>query len=124
MTELVHVVDDEEKIRNLIRDALAFEGYEIETFADGTSFLEAAANRRPDVVLLDLKMPDPDGWEVAAEMREREEDPPPMLAVTAILEPGDEPVPGETSDFDAIVQKPFRLEELKDVVAEHVGRPA
>lgn len=123
MTELVHIVDDEEGIRNLIRDALAVEGYEIETFGDGISFLKASAHRRPDVVLLDLKMPDPDGWEVAAELRDREDDPPPMLAVTAILEPGHDPLAGQEAGFDAIVQKPFRLEELKDVVAEHLERP-
>lgn len=118
MSPLVYVVDDEEKICNIIHDALTFEGYDVETFSDGRSFLATYAKRRPDLVLLDLQMPGMDGWEVIAQLREADEQAPPVLAITALLEPGKQVGPG----FDAIIQKPFDLEELEQVVATHAGR--
>lgn len=120
---LVHIVDDEDEIRNLLDDALTYEGFETRTFADGSTFLEASRKQRPDVVLLDLMMPEMDGWGVVTQLAERD-DPPPVLAVTAMMDPGSRLPERTTEAFEAVIQKPFRLEELKDAVIEHAGPPS
>lgn len=123
MSPLVHIVDDEEEIRNLLDDALRFEGFQTRTFPDGPSFLQASREDPPDVVLLDLKMPEMDGWEVASRLRKREAQPPPVLAVTAMMDPSSRSPERTARAFEAVIQKPFRLEELKDLVTEHAGSP-
>jgi CheY-like chemotaxis protein len=63
----VLVADDEEPIRDLLRLALEAEGHSVMLAADGAEALRAASSERPDVILLDLKMPVMDGWQFLAE---------------------------------------------------------
>ena len=61
MKPYILVVDDEPEIRSTVRDILEDEGYEVETAQDGTTARSARQNRRPDLILLDIWMPDIDG---------------------------------------------------------------
>jgi len=71
MTEgRVLVVDDEDDIRELCRVNLEFEGFQVFDAANGPAGLEAAVRHRPDVILLDLMMPEMDGWEVLRRLKE------------------------------------------------------
>ena len=63
------VVDDEADIRGLLKEILAEEGYEVEVAADATQARTSRATHVPDLVLLDLKMPKVDGFQVLAEMK-------------------------------------------------------
>jgi CheY-like chemotaxis protein len=69
----VLVVDDEDDIRELCRVNLEFEGFEVVDAANGPNALEQAASTRPDVIFLDLMMPEMDGWEVLRRLKEDDE---------------------------------------------------
>ena len=65
------VVDDEPNIRELLATSLRFAGFEIHTAADGASALRLAREVLPDLVLLDVMLPDMDGFTVTTRMREK-----------------------------------------------------
>ncbi len=66
----VLVVDDEDDIRELCRVNLEFEGFDVIDAPDGATALDRAARQRPDVIFLDLMMPQMDGWEVLRRLKE------------------------------------------------------
>jgi len=66
----VLVIDDEDDIRELCRVNLEFEGFEVFDARNGPTGLEVALRKRPDVIFLDLMMPDMDGWEVLRRLKE------------------------------------------------------
>lgn len=70
----VLVVDDEEQNRTLLRDPLEARGYEVEEAENGRQALQKIALRPPDVILLDLMMPDMDGFEVCRQFEKRRKD--------------------------------------------------
>lgn len=114
---LVYVVDDEVDILEILGDVLESEGHEVATFEDGESLLEAVEEELPDVVLLDINMPGPSGWDVRRELRSdsRTSDIP-VIAVTAR---GGEGVEGSARDalgFTDFIRKPFRLPDVLDRV--------
>lgn len=69
----VLVIDDEDDIRELCRVNLEFEGFQVFDAANGAKGLEAAARHQPDVIFLDLMMPEIDGWEVLRRLKEDDE---------------------------------------------------
>src|SRR5438132_7873273 len=106
----VLVVDDEPNIADVLSIALRFNNYEVETAADGQAALQAVTEFRPDLVLLDVMLPDLDGFEVAKRMRERADDTP-ILFLTA-RDTTEDKVRGLTIGGDDYVTKPFSVEEL------------
>jgi len=78
----VLVVDDERHIRWVISRALKAEDLEVVEFENGTDFLENLEKHRPDLVILDLKMPGIDGLEVLRRVKERQRDLP-VIMITA-----------------------------------------
>ena len=104
------VVDDEESITDLLATALRYERFEVEVAHTGRQALRAVSNFRPDLMVLDVMLPDWDGFEVTkrlADQRERV----PVLFLTARDATGDR-VRGLTLGGDDYVTKPFSLEEL------------
>jgi two-component system, OmpR family, response regulator len=104
------VVDDEESITQLLSTALRYEGFAVQTASNGREALREAAAFRPDLVLLDVMLPDLDGFEVhrrlggsGARL--------PVIFLTARRETEDR-VRGLTIGADDYVVKPFSLEEL------------
>jgi two-component system OmpR family response regulator len=104
------VVDDEPNIRELLTTSLRFAGFEVVPAADGAEALKLAEQHRPDLVVLDVMMPDMDGFTVTRKLRERGRDMP-VLFLTARDETGDK-VTGLTVGGDDYVTKPFSLEEV------------
>jgi two-component system, OmpR family, response regulator len=104
------VVDDEDALVDLLGDALRFAGYEVHTAGTGFEALRRAADLQPDLMLLDVNLPDLDGFEVCRRLRGDGEDVP-VVFLTARDEPGDLRA-GFTRGGDDYVTKPFSLEEL------------
>ncbi|MBB5625973.1 response regulator transcription factor [Sphaerisporangium krabiense] len=105
----VLVVDDEPSIRDLLSEALELNGFEVRTAANGTLALEAVARERPDLVVLDVMLPDLDGFTVARRLRG--DDGPLMLFLTAKDAVADR-IAGLTAGGDDYVTKPFSLDEV------------
>lgn len=102
------VVDDEPNIRELLSASLRFSGFAVSAAADGRESLAAAAAHQPDLVILDVMLPDLDGFEVAARLRASHHVP--VLFLTARDAVGDK-VAG-LAVGDDYVTKPFSLEEV------------
>ena len=104
------VVDDEATILELLSGSLRLAGFEVVTAASGAGAVRAAASSRPDLVLLDLMMPDGDGFEALRRIRSGGCEVP-VIFLTARDEVPDR-VKGFAMGADDYVTKPFSLEEL------------
>ena len=104
------VVEDEPNIRELLATSLRFAGFEVETAGDGATALAMAAESEPDLVVLDVMLPDVDGFEVTRRLRDRGRQQP-IVFVTARDATGDK-IQGLTVGGDDYVTKPFSLEEV------------
>ena len=104
------VVDDEPSIRELLTASLRFAGFDVVAAEDGAQALKQAELHRPDLIVLDVMLPDLDGFAVTRKLRERGRDMP-VLFLTARDETGDK-VQGLTVGGDDYVTKPFSLEEV------------
>ncbi|MDQ0494418.1 response regulator transcription factor [Paenibacillus brasilensis] len=110
MRSTVLIIDDDEKIVSMLRRGLAFEGYEVLTAANGAEGLNKMLTAEPDVVVLDVMMPQVDGFEVCRRMREGGSTVP-VLMLTAKDEVENR-VKGLDLGADDYLVKPFALEEL------------
>ena len=104
------VADDDPSLRDALRRALKLEGYDVELAADGVEALSALADASPDLVVLDVAMPNADGLEVARRIR-ADGNRVPILMLTA-RDAVDDRVAGLDAGADDYVVKPFALEEL------------
>ena len=111
MSARILVVEDEERIRVFLQRGLGFEGYEVETAPDGKKALEMALNRPPDLVLLDIMLPEMSGIEVCRRLRENGQTELPILMLTA-KEGIEDRVAGLYAGADDYLVKPFSFEEL------------
>ena len=107
----VLVVDDEDSITQLLSTALRYEGFEVETSATGRGGLSAAESFRPDLVLLDIMLPDLDGFEVQRRLPNGANGRLPVIFLTARRDTDDR-VRGLTVGADDYITKPFSLEEV------------
>jgi two-component system OmpR family response regulator len=106
----VLVVDDEAVLAEMVSMALRYEGWNIATAGDGAAALESARSQRPDVVVLDVMLPDMSGLDVLRKLRE--ENPQlPVLLLTA-KDAVEDRIAGLTAGGDDYVTKPFSLEEV------------
>jgi two-component system alkaline phosphatase synthesis response regulator PhoP len=117
----VLVVDDEPEIVRGLSDNLTFEGYQVLAAGDGVSALALAAREAPDLILLDIMMPPPNGWEVCRELRRRGIDVP-IIMLSARGEEVDR-VLGLELGADDYITKPFSLRELLVRVRAVLRRP-
>ena len=110
------IVEDNEKNMKLVRDILRHHGHETIEAASGLDGVRLAFERRPDLVLMDIQLPDIDGIEALRRIREvRELDAMPVVAVSASVMPDDQQKV-VTSGFDAFVTKPIHLKHFVDTV--------
>lgn len=106
----VLVVDDEPFILDLLGSALRLSGFEVHSADSGRGALAAAAAHRPDIIVLDVMLPDIDGFTVAQRLRDRGSDIP-VLFLTARDAVADR-LAGLAAGGDDYVTKPFSLEEV------------
>jgi two-component system, OmpR family, response regulator len=109
-TQRVLVVDDEPNIADVISMALRYQGFTVETAADGRSALKAVSAFRPHLIVLDIMLPDMEGFEVAKRLGAQRAQVP-IIFLTA-RDGTEDKVRGLTTGGDDYVTKPFSLEEL------------
>ena len=109
MNRKVLVVDDEPALARALAINLRAHGWEVVTAADGRSALDAAATTHPDVVVLDLGLPDMDGTEVIAGLRGWTKVP---IVVLSARQHGEDKVEALDLGADDYVTKPFAMNEL------------
>lgn len=117
---LVLVVDDDDDLRELLGVLLATEGVEVASAANGLEALSAIAARRPDLILLDMKMPVMDGWELCRRL-DADGGRPPILVMTAAFDPA---ARAAEVRADGWIGKPFENEEIRSMVRSIVARRA
>jgi two-component system, OmpR family, response regulator len=106
----VLVVDDEPVLAELVSMALRYEGWDISTAGDGMSAISSARENPPDVVVLDVMLPDMSGLDVLHELRQQIPGLP-LLLLTA-KDSVEDRIAGLTAGGDDYVTKPFSLEEV------------
>jgi two-component system OmpR family response regulator len=104
------VVEDEPNIRELLATSLRFAGFEVQVAGDGGTAIRLASEQQPDLVVLDVMLPDLDGFTVTRRLRESGRHLP-IVFVTA-RDSLDDKITGLTVGGDDYVTKPFSLEEL------------
>ncbi|MCA9937448.1 MAG: response regulator transcription factor [Anaerolineales bacterium] len=109
MTKLILVVDDEPKLTNLVRGYLEQEGYQVITAHDGRAALFAARDHQPDLIVLDLMMPEMDGWSFLRQHRQERNTP--IIMLTARVDDVDK-IMGLEMGADDYLTKPFSPREL------------
>ncbi|ASR01580.1 response regulator transcription factor [Gordonia rubripertincta] len=106
----VLVVDDEENIRELLSVSLKFQGYDVDTAADGPAAIDRCRSSKPDVLILDVMMPGMDGFGLLRRLRADGVEAPALFL--SARDSVQDKVNGLTIGGDDYVTKPFSLEEV------------
>ncbi len=118
MTERILVVEDTEDNRRIIRDLLSSVGYEVIEAVDGAEGVTMAQEHRPDLILMDIQLPELDGYEATRRIRASPElARVPIIAVTSYALSGDDAKAREAG-CDGYVAKPFSPRQLLAKVRE------
>ena len=102
----VLAIDDQPGVLQSLQNALALEGYSVITASSGREALERVARFRPEVVLVDLILPDGDGASIAAKIRET------LPNSVLVAMSGDGALLSRAKGFDAVLEKPLRTDAL------------
>jgi two-component system cell cycle response regulator DivK len=115
------IVEDNEKNMKLVRDILRHNGHATIEAQTGGEGVRLASDRKPDLVLMDIQLPDIDGIEALRRIRaDRALDSVPVIAVSASVMPDDQQKI-VTSGFDAFVTKPINLKQFLDTVTRFLA---
>ncbi len=109
MNRTILVVDDKVSMRRLVQDYLEAEGFHVVTAENGRTALYTAQHEKPDLILLDIMMPEMDGYEFLRAYRKEQDTP--VILLTARLEETDK-VAGLELGADDYITKPFGMREL------------
>ena len=109
MSKSILVVDDKANVRTLVREYLTEQGFHVSVADNGQNALYAARQDKPDLILLDVMMPEMDGYEFIRAYRKESETP--IILLTARLEESDKVI-GLELGADDYVTKPFGMREL------------
>ncbi len=116
--------EDESDMVELVRIILGREGYHVEGVREGQLGLQAIKEELPDIILLDLMMPDMDGWEIFRQIKNDEATMNiPIIVITAKAQTVDKVLGLEIAKVDDYISKPFRphelVERVEKVLSEH-----
>ncbi len=121
--KLILCIEDEEEMIDLIRLILTRRGFNVLGANGGKEGLEAIRNEHPDLILLDLMMPDMDGWEVYQQMKADETTKNiPVIVVTAKAQSIDKVLGLHIAKVDDYIAKPFSPQELLNSVDNVLNR--
>jgi DNA-binding response OmpR family regulator len=107
--KLIYIADDEVNIRNIIKSFLIKEGYEVETFNDGRSILDSFNEKPADMLVIDVMMPELDGFSLCSAIRQKSSVP---IIIVSAKDTEPDKVAGLTLGSDDYLTKPFSPMEL------------
>jgi two-component system phosphate regulon response regulator PhoB/two-component system alkaline phosphatase synthesis response regulator PhoP len=108
----IAIIEDEEDIRELLADYLQKAGFEVSKFEDGSSFLKFLEKEKPDLIILDLMLPDMDGKEICRYLRSDSYLSSILIMMLTAKGSEEEKVQGLELGADDYVTKPFSLKEV------------
>ncbi|HIE31194.1 MAG TPA: response regulator [Methanosarcinales archaeon] len=121
MCAKIMIIDDEPDTVDLVALVLTNEGYEVIPMYDGRSALDRLEEEKPDLILLDIMMPDIDGWGVYQAIRKNEGTKGiPVVMLTAKSQSIDKMIGLHVVGVDGYITKPFGHRELIDGVKKHL----
>jgi len=116
-------IEDESEMIDLVRLILSRKGYEVIGANSGREGLDAIRQKLPDLVLLDLMMPDMDGWDVYQQMKSVEATREiPVIVITAKAQSIDKVLGLHIAKVDDYISKPFSPQELVESVEKVIGQ--
>lgn len=107
--KLIYIADDEINICNIIKSFLIKEGFEVETFHDGLSIIEAFKAKEADMLIIDIMMPEVDGYSVCSTIRQQSCVP---IIIVSAKDTEPDKIAGLTLGSDDYLTKPFSPMEL------------
>ena len=116
---LIHLVDDDEAVRTTLARLLVLSGYAVREYASGAELLDAADGLEGDCILLDLNMPEADGFAVHQALKDRSINIPVIMMTGAGVLP-ESPL---EAGIAGVIQKPFRRAELLSLLDALVAGP-
>jgi two-component system cell cycle response regulator DivK len=124
MSQRILVIEDHEDNRRILRDLLTNADFEVIEAEDGEAGLAAAAAHRPDLILIDIQLPDIDGYEAARRLKgDTLLHAIPIIAVTSYALAG-EAETARAAGCDAYIPKPYSPRQLLAKVREYLSSPA
>jgi CheY-like chemotaxis protein len=116
------IIEDNEDNFQLVRFLLERDGFEVISAVNGREGVETAIREKPDLILMDLSMPEMDGWTAAQKIKaEPETKAIPLLALTAHTLPGDR-MRALEAGCDGYISKPINVEYLIKTVSSSIGK--
>jgi len=112
------IVDDNEDVRETLREMLLLNGHEVHEAIDGASGIAAAKKEAPDVALIDIALPDLDGYEVARRLRARHPDRHPTIVAVTGWGPEDDRRKAREAGIDHHIVKPADIDQLQHLLAQ------
>ena len=123
MAKCILVVEDQEDNRQILRDLLGSVGYDMIEAGDGLAALAAVKARRPDLILMDIQLPEVSGLEVTKWIKEDDDlKSIPIIAVTAFAMKGDEEKIRE-GGCEAYLSKPISVGKFIETIRHFLGNP-
>lgn len=117
-TKTILIIDDDQELVSLLKMRFELEGYNILTAHDGEDGLNAAREKKPDLIILDVMMPQIDGFHVCRLLKfDLKTDRTPIILLTARSTPKDQAI-GQDVGSDFYITKPFEFEDLRKSVQE------
>ena len=110
---LIYIVEDEPELREILTEALGHVGYETESCSDGASLLRMVDDKKPDLILMDIGLPDMTGWDLQKKLQEDARvSSVPVIAVTGYGGAALEATALKTLHFADFIRKPYSLADL------------
>ena len=124
MSKRILIVEDQEDNRTILRDALSTVGYELIEALNGKDGVRLAQSERPDLILMDIQLPEMDGYEATQQIKSIAElKTIPIIAVTSYALSGDE-AKARAAGCDGYIAKPFSPRELLAKVRKYLSDEA
>jgi DNA-binding response OmpR family regulator len=124
MNSTILIVDDDPNVLELVRVNCAARGYDVRTATDGVEALKSVEKSKPELVILDVMMPEMDGWEVCKILRDLHQDSIKILMLTAKDTARDRIIGKNILKADEYMTKPFDIDTLLASVEQLLAKGA